>query len=89
MAAQRIGDIQKDLDINIENAYLIVNRVPNGELHPELKKFVDDLGMQMLGIIPADDDLAAFEFSGKPLVDLGDESPVYQAVAGMMDTILS
>ena len=88
VAAQRIVDIQKELEINIENAYLIVNRVPNGELHPELKKFVDGLGVPLLGAIPADDDLAAFEFSGKPLVDLGDESPVYQTVAGMIASIL-
>jgi CO dehydrogenase maturation factor len=89
VAAQRIIDIQKELEINIENAYLIINRVPNGELHPELKKFVDGLGVPLLGVIPSDDDLTAFEFSGKPLVDLGDESPVYQAVAGMMQEILS
>jgi CO dehydrogenase nickel-insertion accessory protein CooC1 len=42
----------------------------------------------LLGVIPADNDLSAFEFSGKPLVDLGDESPVYQAVAKMMESIL-
>jgi len=89
VAAQRIVDIQKELEINIENAYIIINRVPNGELHPELKKFVDGLGVPLLGVIPADNDLAAFEFSGKPLVDLGDESPVYQAVAGMMGSILN
>lgn len=88
VAAQRIADIQKELAINIENAYLIVNRVPGGELHPELKKFVDGMGVPLLGVIPADDDLAAFEFSGKPLVDLGDESPVYQAVAGVMGQIV-
>jgi len=88
VAAQRIANMQKELEINIENAYLIVNRVPNGELHPELKKVVDGLNVQLLGIIPADDNLAAFEFSGKPLVDLGDESPVYQAVAGMIAPIL-
>jgi CO dehydrogenase maturation factor len=88
VAAQRIVDIQKELEINIENAYLIVNRVPNGKLHPQLKEFVGGLDAQLLGVIPADDDLAAFEFSGKPLVDLGDESPVYQAVAGMMESIL-
>jgi len=89
VAAQRIVDVQKELEINVENAYLIVNRVPNGELHPELKKFVDGLGVPLLGVIPADDDLAAFEFSGKPLVDLGDDSPVYQAVAEMMASILN
>jgi hypothetical protein len=44
--------------------------------------------MSSFGVIPVDNDLAAFEFSGRPLVDLGDESPVYQALAGMMASIL-
>jgi CO dehydrogenase nickel-insertion accessory protein CooC1 len=57
-------------------------------LHPELRKFVDTLDVPLLGVIPSNDDLSAFEFSGKPLVDLGDESPVYQAVARMMKQIL-
>ena len=30
----------------------------------------------------------AFEFSGRPLVELEDESPVYPAVAKMMEVIL-
>ncbi|MDO8752589.1 MAG: hypothetical protein Q7J80_01750 [Anaerolineales bacterium] len=42
----------------------------------------------MLGVIPANTDLTTFEFSGKPLVDLGDDSPVYQAVEKMMGQIL-
>jgi hypothetical protein len=29
-----------------------------------------------------------FEFSGRPLVELGDDSPVYRSVAKMMDEIL-
>jgi CO dehydrogenase maturation factor len=88
VAAQRIADMRKELEINIENAYLIINRVLNSELHPELRKFVDTLDVPLLGVIPSNDDLSAFEFSGKPLVDLGDESPVYQAVARMMKQIL-
>ena len=88
VAAQRILDIQKELEINIEKTYLVINRVTGGRLHPELQKFVDGLDVQLLGVIPADDDLGAFEFSGQPLVELGDESPVYQAVAGMMAEIL-
>jgi CO dehydrogenase nickel-insertion accessory protein CooC1 len=41
-----------------------------------------------LGVIPADEELVKFEYSGRPLVDLGDSSPVYQAVAEMMGRIL-
>jgi CO dehydrogenase maturation factor len=87
VAAQRIADMREELDINIENAYLIVNRL-SGEMHPELKAFTGKMNVPLLGTIPADDALAEFEFSGKPLVELGDESPVYQAVEGMMRQVL-
>ena len=88
VAAQRIADMRNELEINIENTYLIINRVPVDKLHPEIVKFAEKIGIPLLGIIPTNDDLSAFEFTGKPLVDLGDESPVYQAVAGMMKDIL-
>ena len=88
VAAQRIADMRRELDINIDNAYLIVNRV-RGEMHPELRAYTEKLNIPLLGTIPADDNLAEFEFSGKPLVELGDESPVYQAVEKMMGEVIS
>lgn len=87
VAARRIAELRNELEINVEQAYLIVNRVPGGELHPDLCAFVDGLGLPLLGVIPADDNLAAFEFSGRPLIELGDDSPVYTAVAGMLKTV--
>ena len=88
VAAQRIADLRDELDVNVENAYLILNRVPGGKLPEALKAAVDKMGIPLLGVIPADDDLASFEFSGRPLVELGDESPVYQAISRMMGDIL-
>jgi hypothetical protein len=41
-----------------------------------------------MGTVSSDEELSKFEFSGIPLVELGNDSPVYQAVAGMMDAIL-
>ncbi len=87
VAAQRIADMRKELEINIENAYLIVNRV-NGELPAPLKTQIEEMDVPLLGVIPANDDLASFEFSGAPLVNLGDDSPVYRAVESMMRQIL-
>jgi CO dehydrogenase maturation factor len=87
VAAQRIADMRTELDINIENAYLIVNRLP-GEIPAALEAFIKKLDIPLLGTIPADDNLSAFEFAGRPLVELGDESPVYQAVTGMLEQIL-
>lgn len=88
VAAQRIADMRRELDIRIENAYLILNRV-SGEMHPDLKIAVDKMDMPLLGIIPADDELTSYEFTGKPLVDLPDNSPIYQSVSAMMEKILA
>jgi len=87
VAAQRIAAMRNDLDINIENAYLIINNL-HGEMPAELQAMVENVSAPLLGTIPADDALARYEFSGRPLVDLGDESPVYGAVERMMRQIL-
>ncbi|MEI7846293.1 MAG: AAA family ATPase [Chloroflexota bacterium] len=87
VAAQRIGVMSKELDVHIENSYLIVNRL-QGSLPDEAKNFIENLGIPLLGTILADEELAAFDYSGRPLVDLGDESAVYQSVASMLQCIL-
>lgn len=87
VAAERIAGFRNELDIHIENTYLILNRL-NGEMPAPLRERVEQMDIPLLGVVPADAELVEFEFSGRPLVDLGDESPVYQAVAGMMREIL-
>jgi CO dehydrogenase maturation factor len=88
VTAERIASFRNDLDIQIDNAYLILNRMPNSNHIPKpLKERIDQLDIPLLGTIPADQELAEFEFSGRPLVELGDDSPVYQAVFEMMRQI--
>jgi CO dehydrogenase maturation factor len=87
VAARRIADMGKELDINIEKTYLILNRL-QGEIPIDLQAFVGKMNVPLLGTVPADDDLTTFEFSGRPLVELGDASPVYQAVANLMNQIV-
>ncbi|RME07072.1 MAG: carbon monoxide dehydrogenase [Anaerolineae bacterium] len=87
VAAQRIADLSRSLDIHVENVHLILNRVPEGELPPPLRVEVEKTGLPLLGVIPADAELMSFEFSGRPLVELGDESPVYRAVAALMESL--
>jgi len=87
VAAQRIADMRKELDINIEKAYLILNRlVP--PMHEALGEFIKHLDVPLIGSIPADADITAYEYSGKPLVSLGDDLPAYQAIAAIMQKIL-
>lgn len=88
-AAARIAALRNELDIRVEHAYLIVNRAPlvDGKLPPELVAFIANLDIPLLGVVPADEELARFEFSGRPLIELGEDSPVYKAVADMLDTL--
>jgi CO dehydrogenase maturation factor len=87
VAAGRIAELRKELDINVENAYLILNRLA-GEIPPPLQERIDALDIPLLGVVPEDPQIATFEFSGRPLVELQGDSPVYQAVAKMMDAII-
>lgn len=87
VAAERIAELRKELDIRVENAYLIINRL-SGEMPEALQERLDRLDIPLLGVVPADNQIASFEFSGRPLVEMGQESPIYQAVAGMMEKIL-
>jgi hypothetical protein len=41
-----------------------------------------------MGTIPARDAMAAFEYSGRPLIELEDTTQVYRAVEKMMKRIL-
>ena len=88
VAAARIAGFRNELDIHIENAYLIVNRVPGGKLPPALQEAVDKVDVPLLGIIPEASDVTEFDFSGRPLVEMADDSPVFEAVSAMLESIL-
>lgn len=87
VTAERIAAMRDELDINVANAYLIVNRL-TGEVPAPLQVRIDKIGIPLLGTIPANAELSEFEFSGRPLVELGNQSPVYQAIAAMVEQML-
>ncbi len=49
---------------------------------------IDAIKVPFLGTIPADDEVMKFDYNGTPLLELKDDSPVYQAVAAMLDQTL-
>jgi len=87
VAAERIAAFRKELDINIENAYLVLNRL-SGPIPAPLQARIDQLDIPLLGVVPADDELTNLEFNGQPAIEIHQGSPVYQAVAGMLAKIL-
>jgi CO dehydrogenase maturation factor len=86
VAAERIASFRKQMDIHIEHTWLILNRLP-GEMPAPLQDRVEAMDIPLLGVVPADARLVEFEFSGRPLVELGDDSPVYDSIAAMMQRL--
>ncbi len=87
VAAERIAAFRRELGIHIEHTGLILNRL-KGAIPPALQARINQMDIPLLGVVPADDQLYEFEFSGRPLVELGVESPVYKAVTAIVEKVL-
>jgi CO dehydrogenase maturation factor len=54
---------------------LVVNRV-RGELSPEIKKAIEESGLQIIALIPEDPNMTDLEMKGRPVTELPKESPL-------------
>lgn len=84
ITARQMADMVPGLEIGVGRIFLVVNRLRpvNGrlELPPPLAAAVERTGLNLLGLIPEDRGLAEYEFAGRPLVEVPDQSSAYQAV---------
>ena len=87
VAAERIADFRKEFDINIENVYLVVNRLVNGIPEP-IQNRIDQLGIPLLGAIPSSEEIMELDSRGLPLIEVGEDTVVYKKVSEMMRSIL-
>jgi CO dehydrogenase maturation factor len=55
---------------------------------PGFSREIQKQGLNLLAMIPEDPMISEYEMSGKPLLDLPDESSAVQVVAGMMEKMI-
>lgn len=82
-SAGRIRELVETLKLDIKQMYLVVSRVKEGSidaLMPEIEK----TGLELIGAIPADDQVMESDLLSKPLIDLPDDSPAVAAVEGIL-----
>ncbi len=84
--ARRIKEIIDEVHIDIKHIYLVGNRFTS-DLEELLQKTADDIGLEYGGIIPVDENVIAFNLTGKPLLDIPDDSPAYKAVGDLAKKI--
>jgi CO dehydrogenase maturation factor len=88
IAAERIAAFRHELDIHIQSAYLILNGLRTETIPPSIQARIDALDIPLLGVVPHCEQISEYEADGRPLVELGDASPVYQAVAAMLQPVI-
>ncbi len=87
VTAGRIAALRHELDVRIDQAHLIVNRL-RGEIPSELGEPIAQLDFPLLGTIPYVPEISDYELTGRPLIELDVDSALYTTVAGMLGRIL-
>ena len=86
VVAERIASLRHELDIGIKKTWVVVNNV-EGEIPAGLMEEIRQIDAELLGIVPAGDDITSQESNSRSILSISPDSPVYQAVAAFMDKI--
>jgi CO dehydrogenase maturation factor len=77
--AKRIKELTEEVHIDVKDIYLVGNRFSQG-MGGLLKKAAEDIGLELAGSVPVDENVMSFNMTGKPLLDIPDDSPAYKAI---------
>ncbi len=79
-AAGRIAGLMKELNFKPRKVGLIVNRAPEGKLDAGTLEEIQKQELELLGVVPQDEQVYRFDCDGKPTVQLPSDSPVRAAL---------
>jgi CO dehydrogenase maturation factor len=88
MTAGRIGELVKELNLNVKRSVLIVNRVQDREPDDTLQKVIDQQGVAFAGFVPADDLIFEYDLNGKPLIQLPPDSKALIGYYAVLDKLI-
>jgi len=89
MTAGRIGELVKELNLNVKRVVLIVNRVQDGTSEDKsLQQAIAQQGVEFAGFVPADELIFEYDLNGKPLVQLPADSKALTAFYGILDKLI-
>ncbi len=82
-ALKRIHEMLDGLKLDIGEMGIVVTRAPN-ELNEKFIEEVEEIGVEIVGIIPDDPALLDFDMEKRSLMELDDDSPAVAAVDEML-----
>ena len=86
-AVARLAEMIEDMDLKPAKLGLIVNRAPGGVLSDGVKAEIEKYGLNLLGVLPQDEGVYQCDCDGEPSAKLPENSPMKQALKGIMQNI--
>lgn len=85
--AKRIKGLVEELGLSYERQYIVGCRY-SPEQQELFGKLAEEIGFQILGLIPYDQEIATFNLSGESLLNLRADNPARMAVTKMVKKVL-
>lgn len=95
ITAKRMEEMVPELQIGVRRVCLVLNRLRGsggdggGAVPGPIADAIDETGLELVGVVPEEPAMQEFEFTGRPLVELPEETGLYQAVQRIAEKILS
>ena len=86
-AAGRVAQMIGELELKPGRMGLIVNRAPGGALGDGVKEEIAKQGLELLGVLPQDEDIYRCDCDGEPSAKLPGSNPVKQALAKILQSL--
>lgn len=86
-AAIRIHQLAGDLNIGVGKSYLIINQTKEPPSAAVLE-MLEKEGLELAGTIPEDDTIYAYDFDGKPTIEMPDENAAIVAASTIFSKII-
>ncbi|TQD23444.1 AAA family ATPase [Methanolobus vulcani] len=77
--AERIRELVGELETDVSNIYVIANKVTDAN-RERISSTAEELGLELIGMIPVDEMIVERDLAGEPLFDLPDDSVAVQEV---------
>jgi len=84
--AKRINGLVHELDLDVAQRVLIINRIAGTE-GEGLTKQAEQLGLSVAGLVPQDEALVHLDIKGEPIFNLTHDARVVHAVFDILDSL--
>ena len=86
--AGRIKELVEELKLRVGSIALVVNRAIDGKLVDEAYTLINEIGIELAGVIPDDPLIAKFDREGKATIKIPADAVSFQGICKIMPKIL-